>query len=61
VSYAGYVIGAYAVFAAVLAWDWLAPRLQLRRALRAVRLRAMRESSRPAPGAPLSRDEEPAP
>jgi heme exporter protein D len=61
VSYAGYVVAAYAVFAAVLAWDWLSPRLQLRRELRAARLRAARGTSRPAPGAPLSRDAEPAP
>jgi heme exporter protein D len=43
VSYLPYVIGAYAVFVLVLLWDFLAPRLQLRRELRAVRLRAQRE------------------
>jgi heme exporter protein D len=43
VSYLPYVIGAYAVFVLVLLWDFLAPRLQLRRQLRAVRLRALRE------------------
>jgi heme exporter protein D len=37
------VIGAYAVFALVFLWDFLAPRLALRRQLRAVRLRARRE------------------
>lgn len=30
-SYGGYVTAAYAVFVAVLLWDWLAPRLELRR------------------------------
>nr|WP_246429041.1 heme exporter protein CcmD [Pseudoxanthomonas broegbernensis] len=38
-----YVIGAYAVFVLVFLWDFLAPRLQVRRELRAVRLRASRE------------------
>lgn len=42
-SYLPYVIGAYAVFVLVLAWDFVAPRLQLRRELRAARLRARRE------------------
>ena len=42
-SYLPYVIGAYAVFALVLLLDFLAPRLALRRQLRAVRLRARRE------------------
>ncbi|KAB8186819.1 heme exporter protein CcmD, partial [Lysobacter maris] len=32
-SYLGYVAAAYAVFAVVMAWDWLAPQLQIRRAL----------------------------
>jgi len=43
VSYLPYVIGAYAVFAAAFLWDFLAPRLQVRRELRAVHLRARRE------------------
>lgn len=47
-SYQSYVVGAYAVFAVVLLWDFLAPRLQIRRELRAARLRAARE----AKGAP---------
>ena len=42
-SYLPYLVGAYAVFALVFLWDFLAPRLQLRRELRAVRLRARRE------------------
>ncbi len=41
-SYLPYVIGAYAVFVVVLLWDFLAPRLQIRRELRAARLRAQR-------------------
>ena len=36
-SYRDYVIAAYAVFAVVMLWDWLAPKLQLRAALRAIR------------------------
>ena len=47
-SYQNYVIAAYAVFGIVLAWDFLAPRLQLRTQLRAARLRATREAARPA-------------
>ena len=57
-SYAGYVIAAYAVFAAVLAWDFIAPRLQLRQQLRAARLRAVREAAAKKnkdTGSPLSR------
>ena len=37
-----FVIGAYAVFVAVLAWDYISARLQIRRALRAARQRAQR-------------------
>ncbi len=55
-SYLGYVVAAYAVFALAMAWDWLAPRLQLRAALRAIRLRASRKpGSGAAPGAELRR------
>lgn len=54
-SYLEYVVGAYAVFAAVLAWDFLAPRLQVRRELRAARLRAARDSRRNAAPAELER------
>ncbi len=54
-SYFGYVAGAYAVFAAVLAWDFLSPRLQVRRELRAARLRAARETRRSAAPAELER------
>ena len=55
VTYLEYVIGAYAVFALVLAWDFLAPRLQVRRELRAARLRAARETRRHAAPADLER------
>ncbi len=37
---AGYVLAAYAVFVGVMAWDFLAPRLQVRRVLRRERARA---------------------
>ena len=41
-NYREYVIAAYAVFALVLLWDYVVPKLQLRAALRAARLRAAR-------------------
>jgi heme exporter protein D len=55
VSYLPYVIGAYAVFALVLLWDFLAPRLALRRQLRAVRLRLRRERKPVDPAVELKR------
>ncbi|WP_242107820.1 heme exporter protein CcmD [Luteimonas aquatica] len=49
-SYLHYVVAAYLVFVAVMAWDWLAPRLQIRRQLRAARLlAARRDAARAAP------------
>ena len=56
-SYAGYVIAAYALFALVLAWDFVAPKLQLRAQLRAARLRAARDAAakNKDTGSPLSR------
>lgn len=45
-NYASYVIAAYAVFAAVLLWDFVAPRIRIAQVLRAVRLLARRESAR---------------
>ena len=48
-SYLSYVTAAYAVFAIVLLWDFLAPRLQIRRELRAARMRATRDAKRSAP------------
>ena len=47
-SYREYVIAAYAVFAVVLAWDWLAPRFAILRQLRAARRLAARKAARPA-------------
>ena len=45
-SYLEYVVGAYAVFAATLAWDFLVPRLRIARTRRAIALRARREAAR---------------
>ena len=50
-SYAGYVIAAYAVFAVVLLWDALLPQWQIARALRAARQRARRDAARAAQAA----------
>jgi heme exporter protein D len=47
-SYRNYVIAAYCVFAIVLAWDFVVPRIQRRALLRAVKLRAARNTSRAA-------------
>ena len=44
-----YVGSAFAIAAAFLAWDYLAPRLQLQRVRRAIRLRARRDSGRNPP------------
>ncbi len=48
-SYLNYVIGAYAVFVAVLLWDFVVPRLQIRRELRAARLRKARDKKTSPP------------
>jgi heme exporter protein D len=48
-NYREYVIAAYAVFAIVMLWDYLVPKLQLRAALRAARLRASRVAARTTP------------
>jgi heme exporter protein D len=45
-SYLEYVIGAYAVFAAFLAWDFAMPRLRLSRTRRAIARRATRDAAR---------------
>jgi heme exporter protein D len=45
-SYREYVIAAYLVFVVVLLWDWVSPRLQIRRAVRTARLRARRDAGR---------------
>ena len=44
-SYQSYVIAAYMVFAVVLLWDWVAPRIQLKQLLRAAKLRASRAAN----------------
>jgi heme exporter protein D len=48
-TYVNYVIGAYAVFAVVMLWDLVVPRLQIRRELRAARLRKARDAKRAQP------------
>ena len=48
-SYREYVIAAYAVFAIVLLLDYAAPKLQVRAALLASRLRASRNTTRNTP------------
>lgn len=45
-TYLGYVVGAYAVFGVVLAWDFIAPRIKIARTLHEVRARAQREAAR---------------
>jgi len=50
-SYLEYVIGAYAVFALYLAWDFWAPRLRLSRTRREIAARARREAARAASAA----------
>ena len=55
-SYLSYVVAAYAVFVALLAWDYIAPRLQVARQLRAARLLAARRSARADRHAPLTRE-----
>jgi heme exporter protein D len=44
-SYQNYVIAAYLVFAIVLLWDFLAPRIRTRQLLRATRLLAARKAA----------------
>ena len=44
-SYQGYVIAAYIVFAVVLLWDFVAPRIAIRQQARAAALRATRLQS----------------
>ena len=45
-SYRDYVIAAYAVFALVLLWDLVVPKLQLRAAVHSARQRTARTTSR---------------
>jgi heme exporter protein D len=46
VTYLPYIVAAYAVFAAVLAWDGLAPWLKHRRLLRSIRQRVVRAGAK---------------
>jgi len=55
-SYQNYVIAAYCVFAVVMLWDFVAPRLQVRQQLRAARLRATRAGRNTTNEFPLSRE-----
>lgn len=48
-SYAKYVAMAYAVFAVVMLWDFVVPRLQLRQQLRDARRRATRSAHAAVP------------
>ena len=43
-----YVTGAYLVFAAVMAWDYLAPRIKLAQVRRMIGQRARRHAARAA-------------
>lgn len=45
-TYLGYVVAAYAIFAVVLLWDLIAPLLRIRRILRNASLRARRASAK---------------
>jgi heme exporter protein D len=45
VTYLPYIVAAYCVFGAVLAWDGLTPWLKYRRLLRAIRQKAVRASA----------------
>ncbi len=45
-SYQNYVVAAYCVFAVVLLWDFVAPRIELRQQMRAAKLRVARNASR---------------
>lgn len=44
-TYQSYVLAAYLVFAAVLLWDYLAPRVRIVRVLRAARRLAARRAA----------------
>lgn len=45
-SYLPYIVGAYSVFAVILAWDGLSPWLKYRRLLRTIRQKAVRDTTR---------------
>ncbi|MDH5821663.1 heme exporter protein CcmD [Luteimonas sp. RD2P54] len=52
-SYGSYVMAAYLLFAVVLLWDFVAPRIRVRQLLRALALLARRRAARPASEEPL--------
>ncbi|WP_058834861.1 heme exporter protein CcmD [Luteimonas abyssi] len=54
-SYLQYVVAAYLVFVAVLLWDFVAPRIRIRRLLRGVRLLAARRAGKPHATGELTR------
>ncbi|HVI57648.1 MAG TPA: heme exporter protein CcmD [Luteimonas sp.] len=55
-SYREYVIAAYLVFAAMLAWDYVVPRVRIRQLIRAARLLAARRAAvQPDPAGELPR------
>ncbi len=54
-TYLEYVVAAYAVFATVLLWDFVVPRIRIARLRRAIRLLAGRQSARRAPPPELKR------
>lgn len=54
-SYQNYVVAAYAVFAVVLLWDFIAPRIELRQLLRAAKSRVARKAA-PGKDEPLVRE-----
>ena len=47
-----FVASAYAVFAAVLVWDYLAPRIRIGSVRRAIALRVRRDASKKSTGTP---------
>jgi heme exporter protein D len=51
-SYQNYVIAAYLVFAAVLLWDFIAPRIRIAQLRRAARLLAARRAAAASPDTP---------
>jgi heme exporter protein D len=48
-SYQNYVIAAYAIFAVVLAWDFIAARLRIAQLLRAAKRQAARKQASATP------------
>ncbi|HRN58811.1 MAG TPA: heme exporter protein CcmD [Chiayiivirga sp.] len=51
-QYAPYVWSSYAIFVAMLVWDYVIPRLRLRRTRRVVAARLRREAARNTGGTP---------